>query len=194
MNGIDNQLGPQVPTRRGCRAPHVAESQQGRMVPARRAALVLPPLNRPHRDAQERREVTGVSQAQGVAKPQPRRGSVACFARLLVRKGVRPVGAARSLRVKTRLVWNHRRRLRFTTSWTSATRCRSGSHTHLGVWATVCRSRRIRAERQRVACLAPRRRKAAARVARHNVVWFERNDKASLYDRQTTACRCPGGR
>jgi len=54
MNGRQSPLAPQALTRHG--SPHVAEAQQGRVVPTRRGALVLPPLNRPHRDAQERRD------------------------------------------------------------------------------------------------------------------------------------------
>jgi len=69
MNGRGSASPPQaLVTRHGYPSPHVAEAQQRRVVPARRGALVLPPLDTPHRDAQEPREVNGVAQSQALAE------------------------------------------------------------------------------------------------------------------------------
>ena len=178
MNGIGSSPGSQAlnPSRL---APHVAQPQQRGVVPTRRGPLVLPPLNRPHRDAQERRDVAGIRKAQEVPESQPRRRPVARLACTVVRVP-RPVRSARPLRVKARLMRNHRGRLR----WTSATLCRFGSHRYLEVCATWCRSPRIRRERRGVVQTSPRR----------NVAPLEQGDKVSLYDRGATAGRCPGGR
>lgn len=201
-NGTEPKESAQGANRRGLNSlpatPNVADPQERGLIPGRRLTLILPPLNRPHRDAENLGHVSGIRKHQATAERQPRAGALARGAGRVVAS--RAIGTAWPLGVEYLRVRDNWPRFR---SWTFATSCRfprtSGS--------VHCVSSSFSpAPRDTVSFVDPSVDEApndavsfpadpaAARGMRHNVAPLEQSDKASLHDRTTTFRRLERGR